>query len=80
MKVSHYAAREITALAIEYLAVHRDELIPEAIASARAMILRGDLGKRAQRALVSGVPAGRQCDHPQEGRHRLGAGYIEAHH
>jgi len=29
---------------------------------------------------VSGVPAGRQRDHPQEGRHRLGARHIEAHH
>jgi signal transduction histidine kinase len=29
---------------------------------------------------VSRVPAGRQCDHTQEGRHRLGACHIEAHH
>ena len=29
---------------------------------------------------ISGVPAGRQCDHAQEGRHRLGARHIETHH
>jgi signal transduction histidine kinase len=29
---------------------------------------------------VSGVPAGQQCDYPQEGWHRLGACHIEAHH
>src|SRR5262249_18067059 len=28
----------------------------------------------------SGVSAGRQRDHPQEGRHRLGACHIQAHH
>ena len=30
LKVSHYAAREISALAHEYLAAHRDELMPDA--------------------------------------------------
>jgi hypothetical protein len=30
------------------------ELIPEAIANARAMILRGDLGGRAQRGSING--------------------------
>ena len=29
---------------------------------------------------ISGIPAGRQCDHPQEGWHRLGARHIETHH
>ena len=29
---------------------------------------------------VSGVSAGRQCHHQDEGRHRLGARHIEAHH
>jgi hypothetical protein len=52
IKVSHLAASEITVLARQYLAEHRSELMPEAIANARAMILRGDLGKRAQRALA----------------------------
>jgi hypothetical protein len=52
-KVSRYAAREITVLARQYLAEHRSELMSEAIANARAMILRGDLGKRAQRALLN---------------------------
>jgi hypothetical protein len=52
-KVSHYAAREITVLARQYLAERRSELMPEAIANARAMILRGDLGKRALCANLS---------------------------
>ena len=52
LKPSHYSAREITGWAIVYLDEH-PELIPEAIANARAMILRGDLGKRAQRALLN---------------------------
>ena len=29
---------------------------------------------------VPGVSAGRQFDHPQEGRHRPGAGHLQAHH
>jgi len=52
LKPSHYSAREITGWAIVYLDEH-PELIPEAIANARAMILRGDLGKRGQRALLN---------------------------
>ena len=35
-----------------YLEDHSAELIPEALANARAMIARGALGKRAQRALL----------------------------
>jgi hypothetical protein len=35
-----------------YLEDHAAELMPAAIEQARAMILRGDLGKRAQRALA----------------------------
>ena len=50
--VSHYAAREITILAREYLSQHRAELMPDALERARAMILSGSLGKRAQRALA----------------------------
>jgi hypothetical protein len=50
-KVAHYAAREITALATQYLSEHRSELMPDAIARARAMILSGAFGKRAARAL-----------------------------
>jgi len=50
--VSHYAAREITILAREYLTQHRAELMPGALERARAMILSGLLGKRAQRALA----------------------------
>jgi integrase len=51
LKPSHYSAGEITGWANVYLNEY-PELIPEAIAKARAMILRGDLGKRAQRALA----------------------------
>jgi hypothetical protein len=52
LKLTQYSAREITSWANVYLYEH-PELIPEAIANARAMILRGDLGKRAQRALCA---------------------------
>jgi hypothetical protein len=52
LKPSHLSAREITSWAQLYLDEHADELIPEALANARAMMLRGDLGKRAQRALA----------------------------
>jgi uncharacterized lipoprotein YajG len=50
LKVTHYSARDISVLANQYLAEHRAELIPEAIASARAMILADVLGKRAAKA------------------------------
>ncbi len=50
LKVTHYSARDISVLANQYLAEHRAELIPEAIANARAMILAGVLGKRAAKA------------------------------
>jgi hypothetical protein len=49
-KVTHYSARDISVLANQYLAEHREELIPEAIANARTMILAGVLGKRAAKA------------------------------
>jgi hypothetical protein len=41
LKVSHYAAREITALASEYLAEHRAELMPSAIETITQWTLRG---------------------------------------
>jgi hypothetical protein len=50
LKPTHYSAR-ISGWAIVYLDEH-PELIPEAIANARAMILKGALGKRAARALA----------------------------
>ena len=53
LKASHYSAKEITSWARVYLDDHAAELIPDAIASAREMILRGDFGKRAQRALAA---------------------------
>jgi hypothetical protein len=46
LTLTQYSASEITSWAILYLDDLRSELMPEAIASARAMILRGDLGKR----------------------------------
>jgi hypothetical protein len=49
LKPSQYAAKDIKGWADVYLDEH-PELIPEALASARAMILEGLLGKRAQRA------------------------------
>lgn len=52
LKVSHLAAREITSWAMVYLDDHRAELIPPAIEQARAMILAGAMGKRAQKAFI----------------------------
>ncbi|HXX52023.1 MAG TPA: hypothetical protein VEI98_12165 [Xanthobacteraceae bacterium] len=53
LKPSHYSAREIGVLAREYLLEHREDLMPEAIARAQAMILSGVLGKRAARELCA---------------------------
>ena len=53
LKVSNYAAREITVLAIEYLAEHRAELMPDAIETVERWALEGFFGKRAQRALAA---------------------------
>jgi hypothetical protein len=52
LKLTQFSAAEITSWANVYLDDHHETLIPEAIEEARAMILRGDLGKRAQRALT----------------------------
>jgi hypothetical protein len=49
-KVSHYAAKDITTMANDWLAQHRAELMPQCVEQARAMILSGQLGKRAQLA------------------------------
>jgi len=62
IKPSHLSAREITSWAQLFLEDHANELIPEAIANARAMILRGDLGKRAQRALAQAQCANLNTD------------------
>jgi hypothetical protein len=51
-KTTHLSAREITSWAQVYLDDHFAELMPEAIASARAMILAGVLGKRAQKEFI----------------------------
>jgi hypothetical protein len=52
LKVSHYSARDISAMANQYLSEHRAELMPPAIAAITQMTLRGDFGKRAQRAIL----------------------------
>jgi hypothetical protein len=52
-KVSHYSARDISVLANQYLSEHRAELMPHAIAEITEATLRGDFGKRAQRALAA---------------------------
>jgi hypothetical protein len=53
LKVSHYAARDITAMACEYLIEHRSELLPPAIETITRWTLAGEFGKRAQRALCA---------------------------
>jgi hypothetical protein len=53
LKPAHYSAREITSWAYVYLDDHCAELIPDALEQARAMILSGAMGKRAQRALCA---------------------------
>ena len=50
LKVSHYAARDITAMACKYLSEHRSELMPSAIETIERWTLAGEFGKRAQRA------------------------------
>ena len=52
LKVSHYAARDITVMASEYLSEHRSELMPPAIETIERWTLAGKFGKRAQRALA----------------------------
>jgi hypothetical protein len=52
LKASHYSARDITAMACEYLSQHRSELLPPAIETIERWTLAGEFGKRAQRALA----------------------------
>ena len=59
LKVSHYAARDITVLAEQWLTEHRGELAEQCLAQARAMILSGALGKRARTQLVTEYSKGR---------------------
>ena len=51
LKVSQYSAREISSWATVYVDDNAAELMPDAIAQAKRMILSGVMGKRAQRAL-----------------------------
>ena len=66
LKVSAYSARDISVCANVYLDDHAAELIPPALAQARAMILRGDLGKRAQRALCANLSSPAQTAEPHK--------------
>ncbi|MGO8921349.1 MAG: hypothetical protein ACLQF4_00235 [Xanthobacteraceae bacterium] len=60
LKVSAYSARDISVWARLYLEDHHEALIPPAIEQARAMILSGDLGKRAQRELRANISSDAQ--------------------
>jgi hypothetical protein len=60
LKLAHYSAREITSWARVFLDDHHETLIPDAIEEARAMILSGALGKRAQRALGANLSSAAQ--------------------
>jgi hypothetical protein len=64
LKASHCSARDISVWASLYLEDHHEALIPPALEQARAMILRGDLGKRAQRALCAKLESDAQTAEP----------------
>jgi len=64
LKVSHYSARDITAMACEYLIKHWSELMPPAIETIERWTLAGKFGKRAQRALCAKLSSDAQT---QEG-------------
>jgi hypothetical protein len=64
LKVSHYAARDITAMAREYLSEHRSELLPPAIETIERWTLAGKLGKRARRALCAELSNDAQATEP----------------
>ena len=53
LKLTQYSASEITGWARLFLEDHQAELIPAAIAEARAMILSGAMGKRARANLIN---------------------------
>jgi hypothetical protein len=52
LKPTHYSAREITLLAQQWFDAHGAEIMAHCLARARAMMLSGSLGKRAQRAAL----------------------------
>jgi hypothetical protein len=66
VKASHLSARDISVWAQLFLDDHRAELIPQAIEQARAMILSGALGKRAQRALCANLSSAAQTAEPHK--------------
>jgi hypothetical protein len=53
LKLTQFSAAEITSWAHVFLDDHHETLIPAVIAEARAMILKGALGKRARANLLS---------------------------
>ena len=65
LKVSHYAARDITAMACEYFAEHRSELLPPAIETITRWTLAGEFSKRAQRELCANLSSDAQNDKGQ---------------
>jgi hypothetical protein len=77
VKVSHLAAREISALASEYLSEHRAELMPDAIETITRWTLAGEFGKQAQRAVCAKLPTNAQpkghCSDNQISVQKLGA-------
>jgi hypothetical protein len=52
LKPTHYSAREISLLAQQWFDAHVAEVMPDCLERAKAMILSGALGKRAQRAAL----------------------------
>ena len=66
LKPTHYSARDISVWASVYLDDHSEELIPDALARARAMILSGALGKRLQRALCAELTSAAQTAEPHK--------------
>lgn len=62
LKPTHYAAREISLMASEYLMAHRAELMPPAIETITHWTLAGEFGKRAQRALFAEITTNAQTN------------------
>jgi hypothetical protein len=71
-KVSHYSAREISLLAQQWLDAHQAEVMPECVEKAKAMMLSGALGKRAQRAALARKAVG-------EALVEIGRSYAASH-
>lgn len=55
-KVTHYSAAQISRMAVSWLALHSDELMPTCVAQAHSMMLSGSLGRRAQKTALAQAP------------------------